>query len=155
MPRTVKKILFGLGCFVLLTFAAGLATGYLSARLEQNGSGGPLINGVLLTTLCALAAGVVMVGAIWSGVVWMRSIDEAAQEAHKSAWFWGGSIGAAVGGFAVILSFLPPSVVVLPAFSFFDRTDPVGYMASGAYAMLLLMMAGYGVAWAWWWWKRR
>jgi hypothetical protein len=38
---------------------------------------------------------------------------------------------------------------------FFGRTDPMAYAAMGAWALISLMLLGYGVAWAWWWWKRR
>ena len=156
MPRTVVKLLICLACFVvaipLIGLIAGFGVGYVFGgdptavdRLERIGA--PIVLG--LVGVCGMA------GAIWMGAVWMRSIDEAAQEAHKSAWFWGGSIGAAFGGLAVILSMAPQTADWTPPPLLFERQDPVAYAASGAYAMLLLMLLGYGVAWAWWWWKRR
>lgn len=96
-----------------------------------------------------------MAGAMWVGAAWMRSIDEAAREAHKSAWFWGGLAGMSVGGFAIILSLLPQASSWRLPFTFFGREDPAIHAAIGAYAMQLLMVLGYTVAWAWWWWKRR
>ncbi|MNE97170.1 hypothetical protein D3C80_1954760 [compost metagenome] len=85
----------------------------------------------------------------------MSSIDEAAQEAHKWAWFWGGSSGMAVGGVLVIMASLPQSAMIqIPAW-YSDRTDPAAYAATGAFAMLTLMLIGYTVAWAWWWLGRR
>ena len=97
---------------------------------------------------------VVMIGAFWVGLIWMRSIDEAAQEAHKAAWYWGGSGGMALGCMGLIIASTPgieiPIVSILP-----DRSDPAAYAVTGAFGMLLLMLLGYIVAWAWWWLTRR
>jgi hypothetical protein len=156
MTRTVKRILIGSACvFVvgfLLSYLAGNAVGHFfsddsegMARFEA--AVGPFVLGV---------GGVfIMGGGLWAAVAWMRSIDEAAREAHKSAWFWGGLAGMSVGGFAIILSLLPQASSWRLPFTFFGREDPAIHAAIGAYAMQLLMVLGYTVAWAWWWWKRR
>ena len=88
-------------------------------------------------------------------VAWMRSIDEAAREAHKSAWFWGGCGGMAVGGVFFILASIPPAAALEIPSWFSGRTDPAAYAATGGGALALLMVVGYTLAWAWWWWKRR
>ena len=85
----------------------------------------------------------------------MRSIDEAAREAHKSAWFWGGCGGMAVAGVFIILASLPPVAAISIPSIFPGRSDPAAYAVTGAAALALLMTAGYTLAWAWWWWKRR
>ena len=96
-----------------------------------------------------------MVGAMAISVVWMRSIDEAAREAHKSAWFWGGCGGMSVGGVFFILASIPQTATIKIPTWFQGRADPVAYAATGAGAIVLLMVVGYTLAWAWWWWKRR
>ena len=103
--------------------------------------------------IATIIAVLVMTASMAVGTVWMKAIDEAAQEAHKSAWYWGGSVGMAVGGVLVILATLPGAEdLALP--SVLGRTDPAAYAAAGAFAMLTLMLIGYGVVWAWWWLSR-
>jgi uncharacterized BrkB/YihY/UPF0761 family membrane protein len=156
MPRTVVKILIGsavaMVALIILSGVAGYAIGYFfaddpDAMARFEAAVAPVVLGVLGVGL--------MSAALWTAVLWMRSIDEAAREAHKSAWFWGGSTGMMLGGIAIILSFLPQASEWRLPFTFFDRDDPAIHAAIGAYAMMLLMLVGYGVAWAWWWWKRR
>lgn len=95
-----------------------------------------------------------MAGAMAIGTLWMRSIDEAAQEAHKSAWYWGGSAGMAVGGVLLVISAVQPATAALNLPAVLGRTDPVAYAAAGAFGILTLMLIGYGVVWAWWWLSR-
>jgi len=104
--------------------------------------------------LVFIFAGVVMVGAMAGGAVWMLSIDEAAQEAHKSAWYWGGSAGMAVGGVLMVIAMVEPVAATIDLPALMGRTDPVAYAAAGAFAMLTLMLIGYGVVWTWWWLSR-
>ncbi len=96
-----------------------------------------------------------MVAAIWIGAAWMGSVDEAAQEAHKWSWYWGGCIGMAIGGVLLILATTPASqhwtVPVAPG----HEGDPVAYAATGALGLLGLMLVGYLVAWGLWWLRRR
>ena len=90
----------------------------------------------------------------FAGRAW-QMIDETAREAHKSAWFWGGSFGAFIG---------------LLAFVFWVRLDPVhsaklwlGVPPHQAFALVLMgvvgivlaQVVGYAIAWAMWWLRRR
>lgn len=152
MAKGLKSVFIwsavGLVGLLFLLFIAGVAVGFASAH------GSVDVDQALLWVMVAFAI-LIMAGSLASGVAWMRSIDEAAREAHKSAWYWGGTAGLCVGGVFVILASLPHAeTLALPTF-FNDRTDPAAYLATGAFGMLLLMMIGYTVAWAWWWWKRR
>jgi hypothetical protein len=97
----------------------------------------------------------IMVGAFVIGVFWMRSIDEAAREAHKWAWYWGGTAGMSLGGVLMILSSLPQASGFTLPVVFGGRADPAGYAATGAFAMMMLMVIGYTIAWAIWWWRHR
>jgi hypothetical protein len=152
MSRDLKRVaLFTVaGCIglVLALFLAGAAVGFLAAR-------GAVDPGAALLWVMGAFAVLVMLGALAVGVGWMRSIDEAAREAHKSAWYWGGSAGMSIGGVGIILAALPQAEKMQIPSWFAGRTDPVAYAATGAFGMMSLMLVGYLVAWAWWWWRRR
>ena len=132
---------------VVAIFVCGAIAGYAEAS-------GASVNQTVVTAAVAVLAIVGMAVSFAIGTLWMRSIDEAAQEAHKSAWYWGGSAGLAIGGVALILAMLPGAASwTLPGLM--DRTDPAAYAAMGAVGLMTLMLLGYGVVWAWWWLARR
>lgn len=84
---------------------------------------------------------VVMGGAVLIGIWWWRDIDEAAREAHKWAWWWGGSVGLAAGG-----------VIYLTGVSRgFGSSD----LGDGVVLMLGAQLLGYAIAWGVWWLQRR
>lgn len=91
-----------------------------------------------------------MAGALWIGAEWMRSVDEAAREAHKSAWYWGGSGGMCVSGVVFILATAGPWREVFTR-AIGSGGQPIDYMLAGAALMLAPMMIGYVAVWAWWW----
>ncbi|QYF86299.1 hypothetical protein [Brevundimonas sp. PAMC22021] len=138
-----------IGAFLLLivlALVAGVVLGIVGA------AGGLGLNLTLLIAM-SVATVILMAGALWVGALWMRNIDEAAREAHKSAWYWGGTAGMAVGGVGVVLSRLPQAATIqIPTIG--DPT-PATYAAMGAVMMLGLMLLGYTIVWAWWWWARR
>jgi len=152
MAKGLKAVFMwsALGLIALLAalFVAAAGVGYLSARGDLDPDG---------ATVWILGAFVVlvMIGAFVACVAWMRSIDEAAREAHKSAWYWGGSAGMALGGVALCLTSLPQAASLDIPTWLSGRTDPAAYAATGAFAMLLLMLLGYAIAWSWWWLRRR
>lgn len=152
MAKGLKSVflwsVLGFVGILALLFLSGVAVGFASAH-------GTVDAQRALVWVVTVFAILMMVGALAVSAFWMRSIDEAAREAHKSAWFWGGSAGMGIGGVLVIMATLPHAeTLALP--SFYDgRTDPAAYAATGAFSMLLLMLIGYTIAWAWWWWKRR
>lgn len=103
--------------------------------------------------IAAIAVVISIVGFAY-GAYWMKSIDEAAQEAHKWSWYWGGSAGLAVGMAICLLAMSPVSVGWdVPAFN--GRTDPFAYAVTGAFGLMIIMLAGYVIAWGWWWFSRR
>lgn len=139
----IGKSLLGLIAIMVATLIVGIGVGFLVAR-------GVVDEDNAIVTLMTIFAVVLMIGAMVVSVAWMRAIDEAAREAHKAAWFWGGCSGMAVGGVGIVLASLPQSEAL--QFTAFDgRTDPVAYMAAGAFAMMMLMTLGYVIVWAWWW----
>ena len=88
------------------------------------------------------------------GAFWMKSIDEAAQEAHKWSWYWGGSAGLTAGMVLFLLALAPATQSwTIPTLS--GRTDPMAYALTGGLVLMLLLIIGYVVCWAWWWGSRR
>lgn len=142
----------GLVGMLALGFLAGAVAGYLDA---SDGTATSATTSTRAFWILGVFAAVAMVGATLFNIKWMRSIDEAAQEAHKSAWFWGGTAGMSVGMVFLVLASLSQAETMRLPSMFSERTDPAAYMATGAFGILFLMLIGYGLAWLWWWWSRR
>jgi hypothetical protein len=132
---------FALVGMVVGTLILGLVVGLGAAFLsELPGQPGLILTAILLT--------LGMAGAIWLGVGWWRRVDEAAREAHKWAWFWGGSCGMAVGFVCLLTVTMRGADVPLP--TWFGETSQ-DLLVSGMMAILLFQVVGYLIAWAWWW----
>jgi magnesium-transporting ATPase (P-type) len=143
--KLVLCTILGFVALLIASLLSGIVMGYVKA------SGQEVADGKVALLIFGAFAVTVMVGAIVVGALWMRSIDEAAREAHKAAWYWGGSTGMAAGGVLMILTSLPQAATI-PIPSFLpDRIDPAAYAATGAFAMMSVMMVGYLIVWAWWW----
>ena len=150
-PRTIFVLcLAGLTTLIVLPLAGAFVAGFLQGHAGQE----PDFFAAIPWIVAPLVVGM-MVTVLVVALVWMRTIDEAAREAHKVAWFWGGLTGLAFGGAAVILATLPHAAAFQPAAWFGVRDDPAAYMALGAGLLAGLMVAGHLVAWAWWWLTRR
>jgi len=81
-----------------------------------------------------------------------RRLDEAAREAHKWSWYWGGTIG--------LLSLLPIFILCVfqPGFGAQIAADfgATGHELDLGIGMAILFPCiGYVLAWAFWWLKRR
>lgn len=152
MAKGLKSVFLwsavGVAVLLALVFVAGAVVGYFSAEgsLEEDRAFGWIMGGFVT---------LLMIGSMAMGIAWMRSIDEAAREAHKWAWYWGGSAGMAVGGVLICLATLPQAEAISIPSWLDGRTDPAAYATTGAFGMMLLMLIGYVVAWAWWWWRHR
>ncbi len=153
MNPTVRKILVW-GCVVAVVGTlASYVLGYIAGSIDAHAPG-TVSDSRWLPIVFFVFVAVSMVVSLWVTVLWMRSIDEAAREAHKSAWFWGGTVGMTVGLMLVLMSMWPGAETLnLPSME--GRNDPAAYMAMGAVLMLLIMVAGYTIAWIVWWWQRR
>ena len=149
MAASQRKMFRSLGGAVAGLFIFGMIVGGIAAYIGSSGS--PVVAGAIGIWILAGLALLGIGGSFVVSVLWMRSIDEAAREAHKSAWFWGGSGGMGVGMLIVVLAALPVAKTwSIPAW-YAGRTDPAAYAATGAFGMLILMLVGYMIAWAWWW----
>lgn len=96
--------------------------------------------------LVLLAAAVTVFSAIHT-LYWWRALDEAAQEAHKWAWWWGGNLGLVVGGAGVVAATLM-GVNLLP--DFVPPSD-AAMVAAGVFGVFAAQAVGYGLAWCFWW----
>lgn len=148
MAKGLKSVFLwsavGLAALIALLLVGAAVVGYLSAR------GGIDEDRAIVWVMGAFVI-LVMTGAMVAGAAWMRSIDEAAREAHKAAWYWGGSGGMAVGGVLLCMATLPQAAAIRIPSWLDGRTDPAAYAAIGGFGMMLLMLIGYAVVWAWWW----
>ncbi|WP_339933466.1 hypothetical protein [uncultured Brevundimonas sp.] len=129
---------------VALCAAGGGVGGVLAGTF---GSASPV--GVLIAAAGGTFAMLIVAG---SSVLWWNTLDEAAREAHKWAWWWGSTGGLAVGGVAVItLVGSAGSDAVVAALG----SDPVDILLAGGLACALFQIIGYALAWAGWWLVRR
>ena len=87
-------------------------------------------------------------GAVASVIYW-RNIDEAAREAHKFAWFWGGS--------SAMLLALPAPFLLGDArlIALLGTRSPAEWTAVGMVALIIAQLIGYGLVWAGWWLRQR
>ncbi|MDZ4375609.1 MAG: hypothetical protein U1C74_29870 [Phenylobacterium sp.] len=81
---------------------------------------------------------------------WWQRLDEVAREAHKFAWYWGGSAGLSAGLLMVV--FVDTGRLAAPLLDGPSSSD--GFVA-GALTVMMAQVVGYGVAWLGWWWSRR
>lgn len=157
MSPNLKRVFLRTGAgllgLMLILFAVAVVIGYSSARAGEEGASFD-VEGTIFWVMAAFSVAL-MIGGFVVGIAWMRSIDEAAREAHKAAWFWGGSGGMAVCGVPIILASLPHAASWTLPVLWGGRTDPVAYAAAGAFALMLVMTAGYSLVWAGWWLARR
>jgi len=150
-PRAIIALcLGGLALVVLLPLLVAFVAGYLQGYSGREPDFASAVPWILAPMIIGM-----MVALLVVTLVWMRTIDEAAREAHQVAWFWGGLTGLAMGGVAVILATLPQAAAFEPQAFFAVRDDPAAYMALGAGLLALIMAVGHLVAWAWWWLSRR
>jgi len=82
---------------------------------------------------------------------WWRDLDEAAREAHKSAWWTGGNIGLVVAGAALAACVLGGFDPMPARFA----GIPAAYATAGVLGVIAAQAVGYGVAWLAWWGARR
>lgn len=136
---------FGLGMFMVSMVGCGVIAGGAIALLEAVGVYLP----AWLAGLAALVAGGLAM--LWSRGWWSR-VDEAVREAHKTAWYWGGSVGMApVMGLAAMLLF-DRSGASLDQFAAVPGDG--GLILTGIAVTVGLQLVGYGLFWAGWWLSR-
>jgi hypothetical protein len=138
--KTMDDLTVGLCALTVIGVSATAATPFWPSAWGQAPSIGVVV----------LAAGLAVFLALHT-LYWWRSLDEAAKEAHKWAWWWGGNLGFIVGGAAVVIAALN-GVHLLPARV--PHTD-AALIAAGLIAALAAQAVGYTFAWCGWWVARR
>lgn len=130
-----QKILVGSGIAGGLLGAGGALLSDLDIVLPQ-----PVVFGGSLAAVAAL---------FWVCVIYWRNIDEAAREAHKFAWFWGGTGG--------ILAMLPIATLVSTErlVAALGERGPGEWLTLGFASLLIAQLIGYGLVWAGWWLRQR
>jgi hypothetical protein len=83
--------------------------------------------------------------------LWMAALDEAAQQAHYIAWYWGGSAGIGVSMLALITVVLRPDALA-PLLSPFSAPET---FAAGIMCGLMPPAVGYAIWWGALWLRRR
>jgi hypothetical protein len=138
--KKVDDLTVGLCALVVVSSGLTVATSFWPAQLGN----APQLGVVLLASAIAVFSAI-------HSLYWWRALDEAAQEAHKWAWWWGGNLGLVVGGAGVVAATLM-DVNLLPAFV--ERSD-AALVAAGVLGVFAAQAVGYGAAWCFWWAARR
>lgn len=128
-----------------ISLAAGAVAGAASAFLND-------VDGVAGS---AAVVGVVTVAlgvAIYACLSWWRRLDEAAREAHKWAWFWGGSAGMAAGFTVLITLYFRSDDAAMGPLADMPVAEA---LYAGALFIVLSQAIGYAVAWTVWWLRHR
>lgn len=83
---------------------------------------------------------------------WWKKIDEASQEAHKVAWFWGGGIGFCLSGILAAINVFTSGEVITYIGKFFNIKNAQNYgFELGIFVTFALAGLGYIIHWALWW----
>lgn len=99
----------------------------------------------------AMGLGVVAIVLVTT-LMWWRGADEAVREAHKWAWWWGGSTGLGIGMILYFVADLNEAGSPL-----IDRLTQIagGGFQAGLITVIGFQVIGYIIAWATWWMKHR
>jgi len=130
-----QKILIGCALFGALLGAGSIALQKLEIAVSRP---------VLFVTLLIILAAVFAIN-----IVYWRNIDEAAREAHKFAWLWGGTGG--------ILLTLPVIALISSErlVAVMGERSPGAWVLFGMSTLLAAQAIGYGLVWAGWWLRQR
>lgn len=134
-----------MGAFVLMSLILGGIMGYDIA----SGTGLMRNN----PTVAFVVVGFVLIAAMAVSVFWWLTIDEAQREAHKWAWYWGGSSGLLISVFAFVAALAGGDALMMPYVRFMDYEGHL--VALGMITSLAPAIIGYGIAWLIWWLRHR
>lgn len=138
--RLNRQMAATLGLSTLL----GACIGAAAVVLDQ-------FNGPIAWAVSAVLGLLGLVGGVWAMRLMLRywrGLDELARDAHKTAWFWGGSLGT-------LIVWVPLSI----AFAVEMNGKSIDPALTGAYlgalALFGAQIVGYGLFWAGFWLRNR
>lgn len=129
-----------LGASVLVGIGVGAASALIKAF------GGAASVPLQFALMCVGAAAVLAIC-----IRWWRNADEAVREAHKWAWYWGGSAG--IGLVMILFGLSSWDLIQLSVPPYGEGPD--GLILTGVILTLGAQLVGYLVAWATWWLRHR
>lgn len=146
MPEQPARKRRRLGYLTMLgvSVLVGLVVGGLSALIDAFGGAAADPLRIALLALSIMAV-------VWVCIAWWRDADEAVREAHKWAWYWGGSTGMACVILLFALSTWEVIDVTLPPLG----SGPGDLIMTGVALTVGAQGIGYLVAWAAWWLRHR
>ncbi|MDC7676052.1 hypothetical protein [Asticcacaulis machinosus] len=131
--------------YIVIAMLLGGVIGFLKASGHQLPSlGTPLLWG-MIALLIVLAMAV--------SILWWRASDEAVREAHKWAWFWGGSCGLMVVMPVYFLSVATGGEFGESLMAYFNAHGSA--FEFGIMTGLIPPIVGYVIAWGIWWLRHR
>lgn len=131
------------GAVLGVCIVAGMVAGVVSGVVTAMSSEGSLLGSAVVAVTSALA----MAFGLWASVRWWKGLDEAAQEAHKWAWWWGGTVGLCAAGVVLLTLMFGAGDL--------GEGSVEGSILAGTAIVIGCEIVGYGVAWVVWWLKRR
>jgi hypothetical protein len=132
----------GAGTLLMSVLGVGVIAGGIAGFASKLGVVFPGVV-VGLAALAGIGLG------MWISWRWWVSVDEAVREAHKTGWFWGGSIGMGVAlALAAGLQFADHAV---PLAQFAILPGDSGLLLTGMAIVVILQLVGYVLVWAGWW----
>jgi hypothetical protein len=147
LPRRRNRLSSRNALWILLAVSLlfGLVIGLWRSRIGDEAT-----QPVAMTIFIAVGVLVLCPAIIVLSIMHWRRLDEAAREAHKWAWYWGGSMGL-IPGAAIALG-EEFSVGLARRLGFVEPHELLNF---GGLAILVCMLIGYLIAWAvWWLWRR-
>lgn len=146
MPEQPARKRRRLGYLSMLgvSLLVGMVVGGLSALIDAFGGAAADPLRIALLALSIMAV-------VWVCIAWWRDADEAVREAHKWAWYWGGSTGMACVILLFALSTWEVIDVTLPPLG----NGPGDLIMTGVALTVGAQGIGYLVAWAAWWLRHR
>ncbi|MDB5470744.1 MAG: hypothetical protein JWR84_2304 [Caulobacter sp.] len=131
--------------WILITFATAGTVGGVTALFSALG----------LKPTAWLASGIaatVFALTFWFAWKWWQAIDEAAREAHKTGWYWGGTAGLLISLVLFTgLHFADPAVS-LARYAMIE--GDAGLILTGIAVTITAQLIGYGLVWSGWWFLR-
>jgi hypothetical protein len=138
----LKNIKIVYAIYILISLIIGMWGGYKIAKGEEIVRELLLMINLLGVLSCVLGFPLAL--------SWWRKIDEASREAHKIAWFFGGSIGILIAMILVVLNLMFDGIILNGLAAGIKGAENYSFEI-GVTTCLTLAGLGYMINWAIWW----